>query len=261
MKILSLFLLSAILLSSCGTPSKDKEEKTNTDLIAYEVVRTFPHDPSAFTEGLTIYKGKLFESTGREKTSWIAEVSLSTGKQDKKIQLDEKYFGEGMTILNDKIYQLTYTTKIGFVYDVNSFKKISEFSYDFNEGWGMTTDGKNIIVSDGTSKIHFLDSVTLKETKSISVKYQNNPLKEINELEWIDGFLYANQWQTNYILKIDPATGNVVGRMDFNSIAKKVAESYPQADVLNGIAYEAKTKTLLITGKLWPVMYAVRLKN
>jgi glutamine cyclotransferase len=146
------------------------------------------------------------------------------------------------------------------VYDLKTFKKLREFDYTY-EGWGMTTDGKNLLISDGTSKIHFLDTISLKEVRSISVKYQNNPLKEINELEWIEGFIYANQWQTNYILKIDPSSGNVVGRMDFNSIAKKMGESYPEADVLNGIAYEAKTKTLLVTGKYWPVMYAVRLKN
>ncbi len=259
MKFLCITLLAFILFVSCSSPTKDKEEKVNTDLIGYEPVRTFPHDPLAFTEGLLVHQGKLFESTGHFGTSWIAEVELSTGKQNKKIELDSKYFGEGICIVNNKLYQLTYQTNVGFVYDLKTYKKLSEFNYTY-EGWGMTTDGKNILVSDGTSKIHFLDTVTLKETKIISVTYQNNPLKEINELEWIDSFIYANQWQTNYILKIDPSTGKVVGRMDFNSLAQKVKNSYPEADVLNGIAYEAKTKTLLITGKLWPVMYAIRFK-
>ncbi len=260
MKNIFLLLLAFSVLASCNKPSKDKEEKANSDLIEYEVVRTFPHDVKAFTEGLLTHNGVLYESTGHFGTSWIAEVEIASGKQNKKIELENKYFGEGMCILNNKVYQLTYQTNIGFVYDLKTFKKLREFDYTY-EGWGMATDGKNLLVSDGTSKIHFLDTTSLKEVRSISVKYQNNPLKEINELEWIDGFIYANQWQTNYILKIDPSSGNVVGRMDFNAIAKKVGESFPEADVLNGIAYEAKTKTLLITGKYWPMMYAVRFKN
>jgi glutaminyl-peptide cyclotransferase len=254
--LLAVFLL---LLASCNRSTKDKEEKVNSDLISYEVVRTFPHDPEAFTQGLITYNGKLYESTGREGTSWIAEVALATGKQEKKIELDKNYFGEGITIINNKIYQLTYTTHVGFVYDLKTYKKLSEFSYDY-QGWGVTTDGKHLLVSDGSEKIHFLDTLTLKETKSISIKYQNNAVKNLNELEWIDGYLYANQWQTNTIFKIDISSASVVGRMDFTSIAQKIENASPDADVLNGIAYEAKTKTLLITGKLWPVMYAVRLK-
>jgi glutamine cyclotransferase len=247
-------------LASCSQPSKDKEEKADTGLIGYEVVGTFPHDQKAFTEGLLTHNGKLYESTGHFGTSWIAEVELSTGKQDKKIELDSKYFGEGMCILNNKVYQLTYQTNVGFVYDLKTFKKLTEFDYPY-EGWGMTTDGKNLLVSDGTAKIHFLDTLTLKETKSISVNDHNLTIKNINELEWIDGFIYANQWQTNFVLKIDPSTGAVVGRMDFNSLVRKVEGAAPTVDVLNGIAYEAKTKTLLITGKYWPVLYAVRFKS
>jgi glutamine cyclotransferase len=262
MKNILFFLVVLCVIVSCNRPSKDKdnEEKATSDVITYEVVRTFPHDTQAFTEGLLIHEGKLYESTGHFGTSWIAEVEIATGKQNKRIELPKGYFGEGICILNNKVYQLTYQTHIGFVYDLNTFKKLKEFDYPY-EGWGMTTNGKNLLVSDGTDRIHFLDTATLKEVRSLSVKYQNNPLKEINELEWVDGFLYANQWQTNYILKIDPTTGNIVGRMDFNVIAKKVGEAYPEADVLNGIAYEAKTNTWLITGKYWPVMYAVRLRN
>ncbi len=258
--LVSLLLLSVVIIS-CQRSSKDKEEKAKDDLIGYEVTRIFPHDPTAFTEGLIIHEGKLYESTGREGTSWIAEVALTTGKQEKKVQLDKNYFGEGIAIINNKIYQLTYQTKIGFVYDLKTYKKLSEFSFSFKEGWGMTTDGKSLIASDGTNKIHFLDTLSLQETKIISIKDKNGAdVIHINELEWIEGYLYANQWQTNYILKIDVATGTVVGKMDLTSIAHKIEQVSPSVDVLNGIAYESKTKTLLVTGKLWPALYALKFK-
>lgn len=258
---LTTLLVISVFAISCQRSSKDKEEKSKDDLIAYEVTHIFPHDPNAFTEGLVIHQGKLYESTGRFNTSWIAEVALTTGKQEKKVQLDKSYFGEGIAILNNKIYQLTYQTKIGFVYDLKTYKKLREFSFSFDEGWGMTSDGKNLIASDGTNKIHFLDTLTLQETKIISIKDKSGTaVKNINELEWIEGYLYANQWQTNYILKIDVERGTVVGKMDLTSIAHKIEQVSPSVDVLNGIAYENKTKTILVTGKLWPALYALKFK-
>jgi glutaminyl-peptide cyclotransferase len=249
------FLYLSIILFACTSKEK-KEVAPSPDLIPYKVTGIFPHDVTAFTQGLVIENGRLFESTGQEN-SWIAEVAITTGKQDKKVILDKKYFGEGITILNNKIYQLTWQSKLGFIYDLNTFEKKGEFTYD-HEGWGITHNGKNLIVSDGSDKLRFLDTLTLKEISSVSVKDQEIKRDSLNELEFIEGSVYANLWLTNTILKIDPETGNVLGKLDLSKIGEEVRVKSPRADVLNGIAYEKKSKTLLITGKQWPACYAIR---
>jgi glutaminyl-peptide cyclotransferase len=249
-----------LLLFSCGSGKEKKEENRYNDLIPYSIIKVFPHDKTAFTQGLVVEQGRLFESTGQYGTSWIAEVDIATGTQDKKVVLDRKYFGEGITILNNKIYQITWQTKIGFVYDLKTFKKTSEFEYD-REGWGITHNGKNLITSDGTDRLYFLDTLSLKPVSILKVKDGNKPSEKLNELEFIDGYIYANQWQTNFILKIDPTSGQVVGRMDMTELAEKVFPLNPNADVLNGIAFEKKSKMLLITGKLWPAMVAVKFQS
>ncbi len=258
MKVISISLILLIVLVSCN--SKKEKQEPPSDLIPYSILKIFPHDKTAFTQGLVIEQGKLYEGTGQYGTSWIAEVDITTGTQDKKITLDKKYFGEGITILNNKIYQLTWQSKIGFVYDLKTYQKINEFEYA-HEGWGITHNGKNLIVSDGTNQIHFLDTVSLKEISVLKVKDGDNQAERLNELEFIDGYIYANQWQTNFILKINPADGNVVGRLDMTQLAEKVFPLNPNADVLNGIAYEQKSKMLLITGKLWPAMVAVKIQT
>ena len=250
-----------LLLASCSSkekqppavPPADKDET----LISYSIAKLFPHDRTAYTQGLVIEKGRLFESTG-QAGSWIAEVNIATGIQDKKVILADKYFGEGITFLNNKIYQLTWQNKEGFVYDATTFKKIDTFTYE-HEGWGITHDGKQLIVSDGTNVIHFKDTVTLKDEHTITVKDKKGVVKNLNELEYIEGYIYANQYLTNNIYKIDPATGDVVGRLDLAEIGEKVRVTDPQADVLNGIAYEKKSKLVLITGKQWPATYAIRI--
>ncbi len=260
-RLKTLFAIGALpLLFSCGSNKEKKGENTHNDLIPYSIIKIFPHDKTAFTQGLVVEQGRLFESTGQYGTSWIAEVDIATGTQDKKVVLDKKYFGEGITILNNKIYQLTWQTKIGFVYNLKTFEKISEFEYD-REGWGITHNGKNIIVSDGTDQLNFLDTLSLKPVSILKVKDGDKPSEKLNELEFIDDFIYANQWQTNFILKINPTNGDVVGRMDMTELAEKVFPLNPNADVLNGIAYEKKSKMLLITGKLWPAMVAVKFQN
>ncbi|NOS57478.1 MAG: glutaminyl-peptide cyclotransferase [Cyclobacteriaceae bacterium] len=253
------FALVVFVFCFLGCQTKEKKETAAEDLIEYSIVKIFPHDKTAFTQGLVVEQGRLFESTGQHGTSWIAEVDIATGQQDKKVILDKKYFGEGIAILNNKIYQLTWQTKIGFVYDLRSFKKIREFEYD-REGWGITHNGNNLIVSDGTDQLYFLDTLSLKSVTVLKVKDGDVPAEKLNELEFIDGFIFANQWQTNFILKIDPSNGQVVGRMDMTELAEKVFPLNPNADVLNGIAYEKKSKILLITGKLWPAMVAVKFK-
>ncbi|NOT74187.1 MAG: glutaminyl-peptide cyclotransferase [Cyclobacteriaceae bacterium] len=251
-----LFFLFFIFLASC-TPKK-KTEVPQENLIPYTVVQVFPHDTKAFTQGLTVYQGRLFESTGQDN-SWIAEVDIATGIQSKKVTLDKQYFGEGITIINNKIYQLTWQNHVGFVYDFKTFGKIADFKNE-HEGWGITHNGSNLIMSDGTSKLYFLDTANLTIVKSVSVKENEIEQGDLNELEFIDGHVYANQWKTNYLLKIDPATGNVVGRMDLTPLYEKALAVNPNIDVLNGIAYESKSKLLLVTGKNWPALFAIRLK-
>jgi glutamine cyclotransferase len=240
-----------------GVSCKPKDEVAT---LPYTVVKIFPHDTSAFTQGLVIEYGRLFESTGQEGASWIAEVDLASGKQDKKVLLANQYFGEGITVLNKKIYQLTWKGRIGFVYDINTFQKVNEFLYE-HEGWGITHDGKNLIVSDGTDKIHFLDTATLKEIKVLNVKQGSSPVDKLNELEFIEGYLFANRWMTNEVLKIDLSNGNVVGRLDLTELAREANQRNLSADVLNGIAYEKKSGLLLVTGKWWPLLFAMRLET
>jgi glutaminyl-peptide cyclotransferase len=249
------FAMPFVVLLSCK--EKRKENTAPGRTIAYSVKKIFPHDVKAFTQGLTVAGGKLFESTG-QAGSWIAEVDVASGIQDKKIILDEKYFGEGITVLHNKIYQLTWQNHVGFIYDLKTFKKTVEFHFD-HEGWGITADDKNIIVSDGTSKIRFLDTLTLKLVKEISVTESGGEIDNLNELEFVDGFIFANQWRTNFIVKIDPATGQVVGRIDLSELAEKIYPLNPSADVLNGVAYEKKSKLLLVTGKYWPALFALKI--
>ena len=253
-----LALLVFVVVLACT--EKKKETEVEKNLIPYTLVKTFPHDNTAFTQGLTIEGGKLYESTGQNNNSWIAEVAIATGVQDKKIQLDKKYFGEGICILNNKIYQLTWQNKVGFVHDLKTFKTLREFQYD-HEGWGITHNGVNLILSDGSDKLYFLDTLTLQQVSTLNVTENGAKRDQLNELEFIEGFIYANQWQSNYILKIDPATGNVVGKLDLSSLANRIAQMNPNADVLNGIAYEKKSKTILVTGKYWPALFALRFKE
>lgn len=259
LKITVQFLAFVCFLSWVSCSPKKKESALTEDLIPYTVVKIFPHDPTSFIQGLTIHQGRLFESTGQDN-SWVSEVDIATGKHDKKIILDKKYFGEGICILNNKLYQLTWQNHIGFVYDLKTFNKLNEFSYD-HEGWGITHNGKNLIVSDGTNQLHFLDTLTLKEISSLTVTDEYAEVDDLNELEYIEGYIFANRWQTNYILKINPNTGKVVGRMEMSPLSDKMNLLNPSADVLNGIAYEQKSKTLLVTGKLWPTLFAIRFQK
>jgi len=183
---------------------------------------------------------------------------VSTGKLDKKVILDQRYFGEGIDILNNKVYQLTYQEHTGFVYNLKDFKKIKEWTYK-SEGWGLTNDGTNIIMSDGTNQLHFLDTASLEIKKSVSVTDEQGPVKNLNELEFIDGYVYANVWQTNLIVKINPATGKVVGRLDLTQLYNDARNANPRMDVLNGIAWHPGTQSLLVTGKHWPHIYILKI--
>jgi glutaminyl-peptide cyclotransferase len=257
---LLVFLSFLFLLSSCGK-EKTKETPVEKDPLAmrYTVRTQWPHDTEAFIQGLVIHDGKLYEGTGQEGRSWIGIVDIKTGKADKKIILDDRYFGEGITILNNKIYQLTYKSKVGFIYDLETFKKIGEFNYD-SEGWGITHDAHHLIMSNGTDKLVFLDTTSLKPVKTLQVTDEKGPVQKLNELEFVEGFIMANVWETNIIVKIDPQNGKVVGRLDLSPLTRDARMRYPNAEVLNGIAYDPTTKLMLVTGKDWPMFYVLHVK-
>jgi glutamine cyclotransferase len=250
-----LLISVAALASHCGTPRRDEQPARKSDAIAYSVQSSIPHDTEAFTQGFVVHNGQLFESTG-QGGSWIGIVDVNTGKADKKIILADQYFGEGITILNNKIYQLTWQNKVGFVYDVNTFREVRRFSYD-TEGWGLTHDGTHLIMSDGTDQLIYLDTTRLEPVKKIAVTKDGAPVKNLNELEYINGYIYANIWQTDTIVRINPATGEVTGVLDLTPLTKQARLLNPQMDVLNGIAWHAATRSLLVTGKLWPFIYVL----
>jgi glutamine cyclotransferase len=226
------------------------------------VQKTLPHDTSSFTEGLFIYKGALYESTGDYGRSKLRKIDLNTGKVEKEIDLDKKYFGEGIVILHDTIYQLTYKEKAIFVYNLD-FKQINELllATDNGQGWGMTTDGTYLIVDDGSSNLYYYQPSTFKLVKKLAVTDAGALGYNLNELEYIDGYIYANQWQLPYILKIDPSSGRVVAKADLTDIWNRIQQKDSKADVLNGIAYDADSKKIYITGKKWPEMYEVQLSK
>jgi len=253
------FVCFVLLLASCtGKKSNETKAVDDTRAIRYSVISVLPHNAESFIEGLVIYDNKILESTGQEN-SWIAEVNPGTGSHEKKITLPTQYFGEGITVFNNKLYQLTWKEKLGFIYNAKTYKKIGEFKYN-TEGWGITHDAKDLIMSDGTSRLYFLDSAKLSVIKTVNVTDAGVSVKYINELEYINGFIYANVWQTDWILKINPADGKVVGRIDLSSLANEIHGAYPEAEVLNGIAYDEKSKALLVTGKMWPKSYLIRLQ-
>ncbi len=228
-------------------------------LLNYTIVNTYPHDTLAFTEGFEFFRDTLIESTGQKGLSHFRKYDYKTGKIFKQVNLENEYFGEGITVINNKIYQLTWQSSVGFIYDANSLKKLKSFPYDKKiEGWGMTNDGKNIYQSDGTEKIWTMDPETQKMTDYINVYTNSNKIKSINELEWIDGKIYGNIWQKDAIAVINPATGAVEGVLDLTALKSKI--TYKSADVLNGIAYNPKTKTIFVTGKNWDKMFEIRVK-
>jgi glutamine cyclotransferase len=255
-----LFIAAITCFAACnskGPGEKDKIDPTAPKSMSYSIISTFPHDTSSYTQGLLIYKGDMYEGTGNYGFSKLRKVDLKTGKAMNEIALDKKYFGEGITILNDTVYQLTWKEKTVFSYTLKDFKKIKEFAVDI-EGWGLTNDGKNLIVSTGGSDLHYYDPFTFKLLKTQTVTESGSPSYNLNELEYIDGFIYANQYTLPYIFKIDPATGQVVAKSDLTKMWERIKAIDHDADVPNGIAYDAATKKIYITGKWWPEMYEVQ---
>lgn len=224
----------------------------------YEVVRSYPHDPNAFTQGLFFRNGLLYESTGLEGRSTVRQVRLETGEVLKQVALPPQLFGEGITEWGGRIIGVTWQTQFGYVLDIDSFALVQRFSYT-GEGWGLTRNNRELIMSDGTAELRFLEPSSLKETRRLRVTAAGKPVDQLNELEWVDGEIYANIWQTERIARIDPKSGQVLGWIDLAGLlpAKERVEGH--TDVLNGIAYDAVNRRLFVTGKMWPKLYEIRL--
>jgi glutamine cyclotransferase len=223
----------------------------------YEVIATYPHDPQAFTQGLQYVDGVLYEGTGLYGRSSLRRVDLETGTVEQQIDIDSQYFGEGIYVLEDRIYQLTWTSHVAFLYDRASFEQIDQFSYP-TEGWGLTYDGEELIMSDGSSTLFRRDPETFEEVGRFAVREVERPVNLLNELEYIDDQIWANIWQTDQIVMIDPSSGQVVGRVDFTGLLS--SEEAASADVLNGIAYDEENDRIFVTGKLWPTLFEIKLK-
>ncbi len=228
-----------------------------TPVYGYEIINAYPHDRNAFTQGLVFDDGVLYEGTGIRGESTLRTVELETGEVLKLYSLPAKFFGEGVTLWEDKLIQLTWRSGVGFVYDKESFRLLREFAYP-TEGWGITHDEKRLIMSDGTSTLHFLDPNTFEETGRIEVRDRGVPITNLNELEYVKGEIYANVWRTNRIARISPETGQVVGWIDLEGLISEEDRSQP-VDVLNGIAYDAKHDRLFVTGKYWPKLFEIEL--
>ena len=266
-----LVVLIICTLSACNgndkpvDPGTDDNSNPAPPIIGYNVVKVYPHDTSSYTEGLIWYNNELYESAGNHKESKLFKADIATAKANKTLKLDDKYFGEGIAILNDKIYQLTYQEHKVFVYDLNTFKKIKEMEWP-HEGWGMTTNGKELIISTGSSNIYYVNPEDFKIIRMIGVTDNYGPVSNINELELVNNVLYANIWTTNYIYKIDPESGKVLGKMDFTGLLAKSGVQYDPSlyedttnNVLNGIAYDSAKNSFYITGKRWPALFEIKL--
>jgi glutamine cyclotransferase len=262
--LLILFLLAgcdsrpSVNASTASPPPTKNANSSATPMYSYEVVRTFPHDPRAFTQGLIFLDGAIIESTGLQGQSSLRRVELDTGKVLRLVPVPSQYFAEGLALLNGKLFQLTWQNGKGFVYDLATFNLEMEFTYS-GEGWGLATDGKWLIQSDGTDQLRFMDPLTFEVKRTLSVTDQSRPVNRLNELEYIKGEIFANIWGTDLVARIDPASGKVLGSIDFSRLLSP--QERARTDVLNGIAYDPKGDRLFVTGKLWPKLFEVRLKK
>lgn len=252
-----LTLFSGFLLHACGNSPGSPDEPSPVQRFTYKVLHVFPHDNQAFTQGLVYDAGVLYESTGRYGQSSLRRVALETGDVQKIQPLKSQFFGEGLTLLDGKLYQLTWLSHTGFVYDRSTFEQLQTFSYP-TEGWGLTHDGTRLILSDGTSTLYFYDPQNLQQTGRLAVTDENDePVTNLNELEYVDGEIYANVWLTDKIAIISPESGRVTGWIDLSGLLS--AAERASSDVLNGIAYDENAGRLFVTGKLWPKLFEIEL--
>jgi len=271
MKIFRSGLLMLLILSACNDQSGNTNTTTDNSnppppVINYSIVKVYPHDTSSYTEGLEWKNNSLFESGGNYGLSKLFQYNLD-GKTLKSIKVSKEYFGEGITLLNNKIYQLTWREHKVFVYDAATLKKINEFSWPY-DGWGMTNNGKDLIIGTGSSILYFVNPENFTILNQISVTNNYGPVSMVNELEYVHNFIYANIYETDYIIKIDPESGSVVGKLDLAGILQKSGmnynpQNYPGKDgnVLNGIAFDSAKNTFYVTGKMWPALFEIKLNN
>jgi glutamine cyclotransferase len=264
--LFSITLSLAFAACNSGGASKAETQQPDQMTIAsgvptysYEVIKAYPHDAAAFTQGLVFHQGILYESTGLNGKSSLRRVELETGKVLKKIEVPTDFFAEGLALFNGRLYQLTWQTQRGFVYDLDSFNKLREFSYA-GEGWGLTRDAHSLIMSDGSSRIRFIDPDTFEVQRLITVQDNGRDVLQLNELEYIKGEIYANVWLTDRIARIDPQSGKVKAWIDLSGILPPEARPDPGA-VLNGIAHDEASDRLFVTGKLWPKLFEIKLKQ
>lgn len=283
-KLFFALVLSAIWLTACssGTDASESLPAPQTETTAqtepatppvpspssavrpsiqtYEIVATYPHDKGAFTQGLFFWEGALYESTGRHGESTIRRVKIETGEVEQSRDLPPEYFGEGITRWQDTIIALTWRSGTGFVVDLETFSPIDAFGYP-GEGWGLTSNDTQLIQSDGSPILRFLDPETFEIKDTLAVSLNGRPMRNINELEWINGEIWANVWQSDLIARIDPETGNVTAVIDFTGLFPDNARVQPNDDVLNGIAHDPETGRLFITGKHWPNLYEIKVSD
>lgn len=243
--------------SPTSTPMDRLPAGEPVPVYTYKVVNIYPHDRSAFTEGLAFQDGVLYESTGLNGQSTLRRVEMETGRVLRRYNLPAQFFGEGMALYGNQIVQLTWQSHVGFVYDRDSFELQRTFTYS-TEGWGLTCDGQQFIMSDGTAILHFLDPETFEEVRQVEVQDNGRPVLWLNELEYIAGEIYANVWQTDRIARIDPQSGRVTGWIDLTGLLGPEDQGQP-VDVLNGIAYDAGQGRLFVTGKWWPKLFEIKL--
>jgi glutamine cyclotransferase len=252
-------LLLGLALGGCNQTGQPTTAETTLRPVAtpgLDVVATYPHDTSSYTQGLVFYEGQLYEGTGQYGSSALLKTDLTTGKEIKRLALEKDYFGEGITILNDTIYQLTWKEQKIFLYDMD-FKKIGTFSID-KEGWGLTNNGSELILTNGSGDLFFYEPSSLKLLRVQTVTEAGTPSFNLNELEYADGFVYANQYTYPYVLKIDPSNGEVVAKYDLSRLWEQCRQRYFNTEVPNGIAYDRAQKKWYVTGKNWPLLYQVQ---
>lgn len=261
-----------IMFSSSKSNSRDqvntsRPDKTSTAdgateparLVEYEVVNSYPHDREAFLQGLIWHGGSLYESTGLNGRSTLRHIEFPSGKIVKSVKLSPEFFGEGLALVGNRLFQLTWHARRGFIYDLDTFNLLGEFTYD-GEGWGLTYDGTHLIMSNGSDALTYLNVENFKPTRKLSVTMNGRPVRQLNELEFIEGEIWANVWQRDIILRINPATGRVTSYLDMKGLMPQEMRAGGE-DVLNGIAYDAERKRIFVSGKLWPRIFEIRLKT
>ena len=249
-------ILTVVAAVLFGLVSVGSQGRASAPVYGYEVVNVYPHDRDAFTQGLLFRDDVLYESTGQYGKSSLRKVQLETGKVLQQITVEPRYFAEGLTDWGPRLVQLTYQSNVGFVYDLASFKRLQTFNYT-GEGWGLARDDKHVIMSDGTPTLRFLDPQTFRVVRQVPVSDGGIPVEDLNELEFIDGQVYANVWQTDRIAMIAPDTGRVTGWINLAGLLRANAS----VDVLNGIAWDAQRRRLFVTGKLWPSLFEIRVRR